>query len=110
MKAAYRVVNWSEYNRSLVNRGRLTVWMDEDFLKNWNAERAGKVGRPQYYHDAAIYFCYTIMCLFSLPLRQCQGFTSSIFELLNINLEVPHYSWICRRSKSMLLPNINNKW
>jgi len=25
----YRIRNWREYNRALINRGRLTVWFDE---------------------------------------------------------------------------------
>jgi len=25
----YRIRNWREYNRALINRGRLTVWIDE---------------------------------------------------------------------------------
>jgi hypothetical protein len=25
---------WREYNKSLVQRGSITLWIDEDFLKN----------------------------------------------------------------------------
>ena len=28
-KQPYRVRNWKKYNRSLVQRGSLTVWIDE---------------------------------------------------------------------------------
>ena len=31
-KARYRTTNWPEYNRSLQNRGSLTVWMSPDIL------------------------------------------------------------------------------
>ena len=31
----YRIRNWREYNRALINRGRLTVWFDEDAIAGW---------------------------------------------------------------------------
>ena len=31
-KTRYRTTNWPEYNRSLQNRGSLTVWMSPDIL------------------------------------------------------------------------------
>ena len=30
VKYRYRVKNWAEYDRALVNRGNLTIWFDED--------------------------------------------------------------------------------
>lgn len=34
-KISYRVRNWREYNRSLINRGNLTIWFSEDAIKSW---------------------------------------------------------------------------
>ena len=31
----YRVRNWSDYNRALIARGRLTCWFDEDAVAAW---------------------------------------------------------------------------
>ena len=31
----YRVRNWSDYNRALIARGRLTFWFDEDAVAAW---------------------------------------------------------------------------
>jgi len=28
----YRIRNWRAYNRALINRGRLTVWFDEQAI------------------------------------------------------------------------------
>ena len=37
----YRIRNWREYNRALINRGRLTVWFDEQAMAAWrNTEPA----------------------------------------------------------------------
>jgi len=30
-KALYRVKNWSEYDKALVERGSITFWMSDDF-------------------------------------------------------------------------------
>jgi len=46
-KQKYRIRNWKEYNKALVNRGSLTVWFDADSAANWkNDTRTGKRGRP----------------------------------------------------------------
>ncbi len=37
-KANYQVTNWQEYNKSLVNRGSITFWFDEDLHKNWHCD------------------------------------------------------------------------
>ena len=34
LKQRYRVTNWSEYDRALVNRGNLTIWFDDESLRD----------------------------------------------------------------------------
>jgi hypothetical protein len=34
-KTKYRVNNWSEYDRALVQRGEITLWMSEDAIEDW---------------------------------------------------------------------------
>ena len=34
-KTVYHVRNWSKYDRALVNRYSLTLWISEDVQKNW---------------------------------------------------------------------------
>jgi len=34
-KTQYRVRNWAAYNTALVDRGNLTVWVDEEALQAW---------------------------------------------------------------------------
>ena len=46
----YRVRNWSDYNRALIARGRLTFWFDEDAVAAWrNADPPKGPGAPQVY-------------------------------------------------------------
>jgi hypothetical protein len=34
-KTLYRVENWSEYEKALVERGSITFWLSEDLEKIW---------------------------------------------------------------------------
>jgi hypothetical protein len=44
----YRIRNWREYNRALINRGCLTVWFDEQAVAAWrNTEPARRPGAPR---------------------------------------------------------------
>jgi hypothetical protein len=36
-KTKYRVGNWSDYDRALVERGNLTIWLSPDAVGKWNA-------------------------------------------------------------------------
>lgn len=55
-KAKYRIRNWKEYNRSLVNRGSLTFWISEELLDNWlEEEKTGECGAsPRYSEEISI--------------------------------------------------------
>ena len=51
----YRIRNWHEYNRARINRGRLTVWFDEQAIAAWrNTAPAAGPGAPRVYADLAI--------------------------------------------------------
>ena len=104
-KDKYRLRNWSEYNRSLVNRGSITFWFDEKAIKTWySTERSNKPGRPDTYSDDAIRCGLAIRAVFHTTLRALQGFIASILQLLGLELTCPHYSIFCRRAKGLQLP------
>jgi hypothetical protein len=104
-KKIYRPQNWSHYNRSLVQRGDLSLWVCEDFLKKWmNDEKSGKKGAPKTYSDMAILCANQVRLLYHLPLRATQGFLQSLFRMLKTNARVPCYSTICRRLKTLTVP------
>jgi transposase len=98
-KIKYRVKNWSDYNKSLINRGSITFWFSEDTIKNWiSCKQTGEQGRPEIYSDEAILCALMIREVYKLPLRMLQGFLKSLFFMLSLNLPVPSYSQISRRS------------
>ena len=99
----YHIRNWPEYNRSLVQRGSLTVWFSEDSIETWLEDSTGKKGRgrPKTYSDEAILAALIIREVFHLPLRALQGFLMSLVSLLQLSVPIPHYSRICRRSSDL---------
>jgi len=106
-KKRYPIRNWSEYNKALVNRGSLTIWFDQNSIKNWNSQkRSARRGRPTVYSDVAIQCCLTIKMVFHLPLRATQGLVSSLLELMRLPLVAPDYTLLCLRQKKLPLTMI----
>lgn len=101
-KPSYRLRNWSQYNKALVQRGSLTIWISEDVLSAWhNHERTGKRGKPANYTDTAILCMATLEEVYGLPLRATAGLTRSVICLLGAELSVPCYTTLCRRRRSL---------
>ncbi|KAF3361880.1 hypothetical protein PHSC3_001647 [Chlamydiales bacterium STE3] len=43
----YRIRNCYEYNRALIQRGSITIWIDEKAIKNWfSSYHTWRAGRP----------------------------------------------------------------
>src|SRR3954447_14743088 len=98
----YRVRNWKDYNQALIRRGSLTVWIEEATLHAWcQNTRAGLVGAPTTYSDLAIQALLTLKAVFSLPLRQTQGFAQSVLQLMASDLPIPDYSTLSRRADGL---------
>lgn len=101
-KKQYKIRNWSDYNKALVNRGSINLWFDENSLSNWhNHYLSGERGRRKLYSDMAICCSLTLRALFHLPLRAAEGFVNSLFEILNMPLKSPNYTTLSRRQKSL---------
>lgn len=101
-KHKYRLRNWSQYNRALVQRGSLTLWVSQDVLSAWhNQARTGRRGRPVTYTETAIRSMATLAEVYRLPLRAAQGLTRSVLRLLGVELAVPDYTTLCRRRKAL---------
>jgi hypothetical protein len=97
-KAKYRIRNWRDYNRSLVNRGSLTFWISEDLLANWiEKQKSGGRGASPRYTAAAMLAMASLKFVFSQAGRQTCGLVASIFQLLKVQLPVPDHSTLSRR-------------
>ena len=49
----YRVRNWPEYNRALVRRGSLTLWVDEQAIKSWRVSHGRVVKKLMQLLDSS---------------------------------------------------------
>jgi len=65
-KTIYRVKNWAAYNRAMIARGGLTLWLDDSVLSSG-------------------YMALTLRRLLHLPLRQTQGFVESLLVLMGLD-------------------------
>lgn len=104
-KQVYRVRNWKDYNQSLVNRGSITFWFDEESISKWHdCERGSARGRPKAYSDMAILCGLTLRSQFKLSYRGTEGFLSSLIKMLGLEIRCPDYSLLCKRQSTLEIP------
>ena len=100
-RARYRVTNWPEYDRGLVGRGDLRLWIAEDALIAWAAPRRRTRGGQARFSDLAIETVLMLASVFRLPLRQAEGFVRSLLELMGLALPVPDHTTLARRRRTV---------
>ncbi len=106
-KTKYRVTNWSEYNDALRKRGDITVWFTDEAIDAWVPDRVpGQKGRPLEYSELAIECCLMIRQVFRLPLRQTEGLLTSLVRLMDVDIAVPDYSCLSKRSIDLRLERL----
>ena len=99
-KTKYRVANWPAYNRTLVRRGDVTVWVSSEAIAAWTASRSGRRGGQRRSSDLAIETALTTLRLiYHLPLRQAEGFLHALFGIMRLDLSVPDYTTLSRRRR-----------
>jgi hypothetical protein len=100
-KTLYRVKNWSEYDKALVQRGSIMFWMSDDFEKTWLYVGRKQRGGQFDYSDQAILVMLTVKEVFHLTNRGLEGFVRSLFRMMKINLPVPDHSTLSKRGKDL---------
>jgi len=54
-KQKFRITNWHNGNKVLINRGAITFWLDDETIQSWyESATPTSRGRPQRYSDLAI--------------------------------------------------------
>lgn len=107
-KDKYKVTNWSSYNNGLKKRGSISLWISSDLSDQWKWDGQSNSGGQYQYSNVAIELCLTIGKVYSLALRQTEGFMSSFFERCGWELSVPSYTTLCRRGQALSV-NLGNK-
>ena len=100
-KTKYHVGNWPEYERALVQRGDVTVWLSADATDAWKPSPSGRPGGQRRFSDLAIETALTLRLVFRLPLRQTEGFLRSVLALLSSELDAPDHTTLSRRSQRL---------
>lgn len=90
---------WKNYNKSLVNRGSITFWIDEDFLK-YDSSIESTRGRLRY-KNTIIQTGWVLKTLYHLTFRSLEGFFNSLLKMMGSKLTSPDYSLFCKRSKDI---------
>jgi len=108
-KTLYRVKNWSEYEKALVQRGSITFWMSDDFEKTWMYFGKKQRGSQFDYSDQAILVMLTVKEVFHLTNRGVEGFVRSIFQMMKMDLPVPDYSTLSKRGKELKVKKLPKK-
>ncbi len=100
-KAMYRVRNWAEYERGLVARGDVRVWISAEAIAGWKAACRMTPGGQRLFSNLAIEAALVLGALYRLPLRQTEGFVRSLIELMRLDLSVPDHTTLSRRRRAV---------
>ena len=100
-KTKYRVANWPEYERGLIGRGDVTIWLSPEAVAAWSPRPGGRRGGQRRYSDLSIETALTLRLVFHLPLRQVEGFLRSLFGLMGVDHDVPDHTTVSRRGQRL---------
>ena len=100
-KARYAVKTWPEYEASLRQRGDLRIWIADDVADHWTVPNKRTPKGDPLDTDLAIETVLTLRLVFHQPLRQTEGFVSSILAFMGLSLPVPDHSTLSRRGRGL---------
>lgn len=97
-------IDWAKYNDELVARGSLDIWVSESVVENWYAEPSGKRGAQARYSDSAILITRQLGIVFRQNLRQTEGMVRSLVRSMKLDLNIPDFTTLSRRSDNLEVP------
>lgn len=94
-KAKYKVVNWTEYNKSLKKRGELSLYFPRGDLKsqfiNESPYIEGISGQQETYKKPYIELIYMFYRLLGLGIRQITGYFEDLWRTRKLDISVPSF-------------------
>ncbi|MEN9654464.1 MAG: hypothetical protein RL235_576 [Chlamydiota bacterium] len=97
--------DWKQYNKHLVNRCKINLWVSPKLLRSWRAKKCKKNGRPFVYSDELIKTICYLRFKFRISLREVEGLFGSFVSAMRRSLRIPCYTQVCRRMKKLDLPS-----
>ena len=102
MAQVTKIRDWSQYNASSKKSGAISFYISEEAVQIWiQKEKSGAPGASEEYSDIAIETCLTIRAAYNLSLRKTDGFITSMFQAMQLNLKCPDYTTMSRRAKDL---------
>lgn len=108
MKTHRKERNWSQYNQKLKKIARIEFFISKEAIEEWEYIGTRKPGGKKIYNDHVIEICLLMREFYKLAYRQTEGFVSSVFQMMGMNLRTPDYTTISRRAENLKV-NIRNK-
>jgi len=101
---------WKKYNQNLINRGRVTFYIDEEALVLAHNSKH-KRGRPRIFSHPLIQLLLILKIQYRLTYRALEGFAKDILPLFKKDIKLPSYSVICRRAPELgaVLPKLSKR-
>lgn len=94
-RAQYKVINWTEYNRSLRKRGELSLYFPRGDLKsqfiNESPYVEGISGRQETYKKPYIELIYMFYRLLGFGIRQITGYFGDLWRTKKLDIPVPSF-------------------
>ena len=100
-KTKYRVANWASYDRALVRRGDVTLWVSPAAVATWAPADVGTRGGQRKYSDLAIATALTLRPSSTYPSVEPEGFLTSLFGMMGLGLSVPDHATLSRRGQRL---------
>ncbi|MCA3643354.1 MAG: transposase [Methylobacterium sp.] len=83
-KARHRVRNWAAYDRGLVGRGDVRVWLSDGAIAGWRAACRTTPGGQRRFSNLAIETTLILGAVMRLPLRQTEGLVRSLMQIIRM--------------------------
>ena len=77
------------------------MWLSPEAIAAWEPDGGGKRGGQRKYSDVAIETVLTLRLIFHLPLRHAEGFLTSLFRLMGLDLPSPDHTTLSRRGQHL---------
>lgn len=80
---------------------RIEFFISEEAIEKWYYAGERKSGGKIIYSDHVIELSLILKEYYKLAYRQTQGFMESVFNLMEIDVQIRDYTTMCRRCKKL---------
>lgn len=102
MGTRYKPKDWKSYTDGKRREGNIFILISPDIAEWWYANHNEKKrGKPTLFSETSIETCLMFRQFLDKPLRQTQGYLIGLFNKLEIELPIPDYTTLSKRSFSL---------